>query len=45
MGWIKVDILRNLMKDRNIGVAVIGVPSILRSTKYKRELFFIQGYV
>jgi hypothetical protein len=26
MGWIKVDRLRNLMKDRNIDIEVVDVP-------------------
>jgi hypothetical protein len=43
MGWIKVDRLKNPMKERNIDVAVIDVPLIFRSTQYKRELFLIQG--
>jgi hypothetical protein len=33
------------MKDRNIDVAVVDLPSIFSSTQYKRELFLIQGYV
>jgi hypothetical protein len=36
MGWIKVERLRNLMKDRNIDVAVVDVPFIFKSIQYKR---------
>jgi hypothetical protein len=32
MGWIKVDILKNLMKKRNIDVAVADISSIFKST-------------
>jgi hypothetical protein len=42
MGWIKVKKLKNLMKKRNVDVEVVDLPSILGSTKYKRELFFMQ---
>jgi hypothetical protein len=43
MGWIKVDILKNLTKKRNVDVKFVDLPSILGSTEYKRELFLIQG--
>jgi hypothetical protein len=33
------------MKDMNIDVTVVDVPSIFRSTQYKRDLFLIQVYV
>jgi hypothetical protein len=45
IGWIKVKKFRNLMKARNIDVAVVDLPSILESTQYRRELFLIQGFV
>jgi hypothetical protein len=44
MGWIKVNIIKNLMKKRNVDVEVVDLPSILGSTEYKKELFLIQGY-
>jgi hypothetical protein len=43
MGWIKVNNIKNLMKGRNIDVEVVDLPSIMESTKNKRELFLIQG--
>jgi hypothetical protein len=44
MGWITVNKIKNLMKKRNVDVEVVDLPSILGSTKYKEELFLIQGY-
>jgi hypothetical protein len=42
--WIKLNKLKSLMKERNVDVEVVGLPSILESTQYKRKLFLIQGY-
>jgi hypothetical protein len=44
MGWIKVNKLKNLMQKRNVDVEIVDLSSILGSTKYKKELFLIQGY-
>jgi hypothetical protein len=38
MGWIQAERLRNLMKDRNVEVAGVDVPSIFKSTQYKIKL-------
>jgi hypothetical protein len=44
MGSITVTRLKYLMNKRNIDVEVVTLPSIMGSTEYKKELFFIQGY-
>jgi hypothetical protein len=44
MGFITVTRLKFLMNKRNIDVEVVSLPSIMGSTEYKKELFFIQGY-
>jgi hypothetical protein len=44
MGLITVNRLKNLMKTRDFDVEVVTLPSVLGSTEYKKELFFIQGY-
>jgi hypothetical protein len=44
MGAITVTRLKYLMEKRNVDVEVVTLPSIMGSTEYKKELFFIQGY-
>jgi hypothetical protein len=44
MGWIQVNKLKNLIKERNVDVEVVDLPSILGFKGYKRDLFLIQGY-
>jgi hypothetical protein len=41
---ITVTRLKFSMNNRNIDVEVVTLPSIMASTEYNKELFFIQGY-